>query len=239
MDAMPGSAWDAEVNPQDIARQWTSALMDHAWNQAANGSAEIPPSLVSGLDLGDISRTVVRVTSQLRSLERSNRRVPVVIDDSRDAILPIDIDGLVDPAGQLRTQNVGEWIDLAGGAVSGLADSSRFSYDELGVAQVRGALQDATLSLVTQRLLAFGHSGSMGPKAHLVTVHASKSGLRVHWSLAIAWHPVVFGMPTPTVSSNLLDGRYLFGVDSARMSMSIDSGVFDIPQTVDVYLTVA
>jgi hypothetical protein len=238
MDAMPGDAWD-QGGAQDVARQWTSALMDNAWDQTDAGLAEVPPSPVTGLDLGDVSLAVVRVTSQLQSLERSNRRVPVVVDEFSDAILPVDLDNLVDPGGKLRTQNVGEWIDLANYAVGNLADSSRFSYDEVAVDQVRGALHDATLSLVTQRLLTFGQAQSIGPRAHRVTVHTLKSGLRVHWSLAIAWHPVVFGMPTPTVSSNLLDGRYLFGVDSANMSMSIDSGIFDIPQTLDVFLTVA
>jgi hypothetical protein len=224
---------------EQAAREWTSALMDQAWGRDDAIDGELPPTPVPGVDLDDIAGAVVDITGQLRSLEQRNRMVPVVVAPRLDLVLPVDMDELVDPTGAMRLRDVDQWIDRANEGVVQLAQASSFSYEELPVSQVTDILENATSSLVATRILAFKFGDGAGPRLHTVTVHTSASGLRVHWSLALAWRPVFFGAPTPTVTAQLQDGKYNFGVDSRDMPMKIDEGLFDIPMTVNVDLAVA
>lgn len=227
----PGRQEHAEA----LARDWTQQMVDQAWSHGDAARALSVPSPVPGLSLDDIAATVIRLTDQVRVIEGRGREVPVVVLRD-DEVMPVNLDAIVGPENRFE-MDFDNWMNQATQAVDRLAKVSGLSYDRLPGEVVVGRIADATLSIVTARVLAFGPGGS-GPRRVKVTVHVKVPDLRVNWSLAKMWEPNYFGYPTPTVENILLEGRYQFGVDSDTMEMRVDDTRFDISQSPDVHLMV-
>ena len=221
------------------ARAWTSMLMRSVLEEPIRSERQWVPASPSPLvDLTDVRAEVVGYGDQLRVCERFELTIPVLIVPSTRLPMPVDLTAAVGTEIPEARTDVENWLDGARSVVRGLAGASSMEYEELAVPQVWGIVEAATNAFVSVRFLPSLFSGTKVP-TYPIRVHTTASALRVHYSLNITWNPVVFGAPSPTVAGKLQAGRYQFGVDGKGVAMMKDTGVFDVPQVQDAYLTVA
>lgn len=230
---------DKAADIEREARVWTSALMRSVLEEPIHSERQWVPASPSPLvDLTDVKTEVVRFGDQLRVCERSILNIPVLFSSFTGLAMPVDLTAVVGAEIPEAQSDVKYWLDEARNSVRRLADASSMEYEELAAPQVWGLLETATNSFVAVRFLPSFLGGAKNP-IYPICVHTTGSGLRVHWSKNITWHPVYFGAPSPKVAGKLPAGQYQFGVDGQGMIITPDPAVFDIPQVQDAYLTVA
>jgi len=180
---------------------------------------------------------VLSLSLQLRWAANAGREVPVLIEPDSGTLLPVNLVKAVGAEVPFKTDEFDRWLDEASEMVSELAEASSVTLAFRTPPDVMSFLRGSTADLVTTRFATAFARGRVN--LYPVCVHTTAANLRVHYSLNIAWSPVYFGAPSPTVRGKLQAARYQFGVDGVGMTLARDPAVFDIPQTVDAYLTVA
>lgn len=234
-----------------IAEEWTSTLLKPILVAPPEGleftvAALVSPGIELGyvtspVDLSDVRAEVVRYGRQLRSVASVGRTtVPCLVSLPAHDPVPVDLAVAANADMPTASGDIDKWLDRARDEIVRLADlSPALSYTEVPVPQAVAALRMGTVDFVTTRIMAGWTPGTRKTKLHTIRVHTTASGLRVHYSLNISWHPLYFGAPSPIVSGKLPAGRYQFGVDGPKVAITQDPAVFDIPQITDAHLSVA